>query len=107
VDAISGDGLGNFAYETSILLVPEGVDLSDAIDTALLNGESAFYYDILRDLGVTELGFWAFDPEASEGDPDAIRDFVYPEGAETAFAQIYSTNFGDGGQIDAVIDVSG
>jgi hypothetical protein len=107
VDAVTGNDEANFVYETSVILVPEGVDLSEAIDEVLENGDSAYYYDILEDIGARELGFWAFEPGAAEGAEGAIQNFVYPEGAMTAFAQIYSVNFGDGGQIDAVIDVAG
>lgn len=105
VDAVNGDGDSNFIYESSVLLVPEGVDLSAEIDTALETGDSVYYYNILSELGVTELGFWSFDPTAAEADEDAIPDFEYPAEATTEFAQIYSTNFGDGGQIDRVVDV--
>ena len=97
------DGEPNYIYETSVVLVPEGVDLSEAFESA----KSNYYYDLLREIGATELGVWELDPTASEGEPGAMPDFVYPEGIDTSFAQIYSVNFGDGGQIELISDVDG
>ena len=92
------DGASNFVYETSVILVPEGVDLLEEVGPS-------FYYDIISDIGATELGFWSFAPSAAEGEEGAIQDFIYPEGVETEFLQIYSTNFGDGGQVAEVVEV--
>lgn len=107
VDAVNGDGSSNFIYETSVILVPEGIDIETEFDALEEANGTTFYSDILTEIGATELGFWAFDPAADEGEEGAIPDFVYPDGADTEFVQIYSTNFGDGGQIDAVVDVAG
>lgn len=105
VDAFNGES--NFLYETSVFLVPEGVDLEAAINAAIEESESTFYYDILSDIGARELGYWFFDPAAAEGETGAIQDFEYPEGIDREFLQIYSINFGDGGQITHVRDIDG
>lgn len=105
VDFINGSG-SNFVHETSVFLVPDGVDLADEVETVLESGDSAFYYSVLSDIGATELGYWAYDPSAADGSTDAIPDFEYPAGIDTEFLQIYSTNFGDGGQINVVVDVA-
>ena len=99
------DGASNFVYETSVILVPEGIDFQEEAGPPFEDGDPIFYYDILSDIGATELGFWSFDPSAAEGEEGAIQDFIYPEGVETGFLQIYSTNFGDGGQVDEVVEV--
>ena len=105
VDNVTGSGEPSYVFETSVILVPEGADLSAAF-AALDQSDSYFYYDFLARIGATELGSWALDPTAAEGEPNALPDFIYPEGAETSFAQIYTSNFGDGGQIERVVDVA-
>lgn len=105
VDLVDGNGETNSVYETSVLLIPEGVDFADEVDTRFERGEGAYYYTLLSDIGATELGYWKFDPTAAQGDADAIPDYEYPPEANIEFVQIYSTNYGDGGQIDGIIDV--
>lgn len=107
VDAVIGSGSPNYVYETSVLLAPEGLDLSGAIEDELDPSKSVYYYDVLNRLGVTELAVFPLDLSAAPGAPGALPEFVYPEDAELGFAQIYSTNFGDGGQIDLISDVEG
>ena len=107
VDVFDGGGNVNPVYETSVLLVPEGVDLLGSI---FPNGDeeefSNFYYDVLSRIGATEVAFWSFDPAAAPGEEDALPDYEYPADANTAFVQIYTENYGDGGQISEIIEVA-
>lgn len=105
IDFPSGSG-DNFRYEASVVLAPEGLDLADRIDSSI-NGDNRFLAEILRGSGATTLGAWPFDPTAAEGTQgtgNPIPDFEYPEGIDTEFLQLFSVNFGDGIQTEAIIE---
>jgi|TARA_B110000908_G_C10205093_1_gene427309 hypothetical protein len=105
VDFLNGES--NFNYETAVILVPQGVDLGEEFEAGKLNGGSAFYNEFLLNLGATQLGSFTLDPAAAEGVEGALPNFIYPEGTNTEFLQIYSVNFGDGAQIETIVDVEG
>ncbi|MCX7566963.1 hypothetical protein OS189_11485 [Sulfitobacter sp. F26169L] len=95
-----------YSYDASVLLVPEGVEMSETLEEAFDRGDNTYYSDFISELGIRELGHWAFDPAVADDEAGAIPDFVYSEGAEPEFTQIYASNYGDGDRLGEIIEVA-